>query len=289
MNEIRLCIIILNWNSSADTNRAISSLGDCDWAVTVVDNASNDPNEMAIILEAHPGATVLQTGQNLGYAGGMNVGLKWALANDFSHALLLNPDTLPSVSVIESMIQQSGDCAVVGTAQVTEDLSPYVSAALLKGSKPIPFTCATGCGQGHDIDIASGAALLLELNKAEQLDFIDEHFFHYKEEFDYCYRVGASGGKIRYSCGVPLIHKRGGSLPGTSPTAQYYSYRNELLFLRKHFGPLGWVSGLGLFRNALLSIVKSPGVATSVIKGLYHGLRGISGPVSSLKRVGASN
>lgn len=289
MSDMRLCIVILNWNSSQDTIRAIRSLGECDWDITVVDNASSDPQEVAVIQAAHPKTSFLQTGKNLGYAGGMNAGLKWALENGYSHALLLNPDTLPSASVINSMIQQANGYAVVGTAQVTEDLSPYVSAALLRGRKPVPFACTRQCGQGHDIDIASGAALLLDLNTAEQLDFIDEDFFHYKEEFDYCYRVRASGGKIRYSCGAPLIHKRGGSLPGSSPMALYYSYRNELLFLRKHFGPLGWLSGLGLFRNAFMSILKSPKAAASVVSGLNHGLRGISGPLSALRKIGASN
>lgn len=284
MKNVRLCLIILNWNSYKDTLQAIESLADCEWAITVVDNASSDPLEAETIRRTHPQVTVLETTRNLGYAGGMNVGLKWAAANGFSHTVLLNPDTLPSIMVIASMLRLSNGYAVVGTAQVTEELIPYVSAAHLQGRKPVPFTCESACGEGHDVDIVSGAAILIELRTAEQLGFIDEKFFHYKEEFDYCYRVGLSGKKLRYSCGAALIHRRGGSLSGTSPTAVYYSYRNELLFLRKHFGRFGWLSGLGLFRNALLTLLKSPAVSYSVVKGLSHGLRGVYGPTASLKK-----
>jgi GT2 family glycosyltransferase len=289
MKDVRLCIVILNWNSCKDTLQAIESLTGCEWAITVVDNASSNPQEAETIRRVHPDVTVLQTIKNLGYAGGMNVGLKWAAANGFTHAVLLNPDTLPTITVIESMIRLSAGYAVVGTAQVTEDLIPYVSAAHLQGRKPVPFMCESACGEGHDVDVVSGAAILVELNIAEQLNFIDEEFFHYKEEFDYCYRVGLSGGKLRYSCGAALIHRRGGSLPGASPMAVYYSYRNELLFLRKHFGRFGWLSGLGIFRNALQTLLESPDVSFAVLKGLSHGLRGISGPTASLKSAGGLN
>lgn len=286
VTDMRLCIIILNWNSLQDTLLAIKSLEGCEWPIIVIDNASTNPLEAVAIRQQHPDIAVLETAENLGYAGGMNVGLKWTVANGFTHALLLNPDTLPSIAVIDSMVRISDGCAVVGTAQVTDDSKSYVSAAYLTGRKPMPFTCASSCGQGHDVDIVSGAALLLELEAAEQLSFLDEEFFHYKEEYDYCYRVGLSGRKIRYSCGVALIHRRGGSLPGASPTALYYSYRNELLFLRKHFGKLGWLSGLGVFRNALLKLSRSPEVRFAVLSGLVHGMRGVSGPAASLKLAG---
>lgn len=288
MSDIRLCIIILNWNSLEDTLRAINSLKGCAWPITVVDNASDNPLESEIIQQSNPSLTVLESSRNLGYAGGMNIGLKWTVANGFSHAVLLNPDTLPSINVIESMVKLSPGSAVVGTAQVTDDLSSYVSAAHLRGRKPMAFTCETHCGKGHDVDIVSGAAILLELDAAKQIDYFDEDFFHYKEEYDYCYRIGLLGRKLKYSCGVALIHRRGGSLPGSSPTAMYYSYRNELLFLRKHFGKLGWLSGLGLFRNALLSLSGSSEVSFAVLKGLMHGLRGISGPMALLKRESTS-
>lgn len=283
MNNAKVCIIILNWNSCSDTIKAIELLGESQWHITVVDNASGDPTEARTIELAHPGTTVLRSTSNLGYAGGMNLGLRWAYSNGFTHAILLNPDTRPSTEVLEAMIQHSEGYAVVGTAQVTENLESYVSAAQLNGSKPFPFVCETACGRGHDVDIVSGAGILVELYTAEELGYIDENFFHYKEEFDYCYRVKMSGRKIFYSCGVPLIHRRGGSLPGSSPSALYYSYRNELLFLRKHQGRCGWISGLGIFRNAIVAILKNPSSAPAILRGLFHGIRGISGPLFSLK------
>jgi GT2 family glycosyltransferase len=283
----RLCIIILNWNSIEDTLRVLSILSGSSWDTCVVDNGSSNDQEANTIARQWSKTRVLETDRNLGYAGGMNVGMNWALTEGYTHALLLNPDTIPNANVIDAMLDLSDACAVVGTAQVTEDLVPYVSAASLNGRKPIPFECQTSCGLGHEVDIVSGAGILVDLNVAKLLDFMDERYFHYKEEFDFCFRVNAFGGKVRYNCGSPLIHRRGGSLPGTSPAAMYYSYRNELLFLRKHFGSLGWLSGLGVFRNGLLAMLRSPKSSFAILRGLLHGIRGVSGPVDNLSYPGS--
>ncbi|GAA1789468.1 hypothetical protein GCM10009712_41060 [Pseudarthrobacter sulfonivorans] len=249
-----------------------------------MDNGSDDATELAPLRQSYPEVHIIETGQNLGYAGGMNTGMKWALTDGFTHALLLNPDTTPSIDVVENMLNLADGCAVVGTVQVTEDRVPYLSAATLLGKKKVvPFDCPTSCGQGHDVDIVSGAGMMIELTTAESLGYIDERFFHYKEEFDYCYRVTSSGGRIRFHCGSPLIHRCGGSLPTSSPTALYYSFRNELLFLRKHFGLFASVSALGIYRKALRSIIQSPSSTVPVFRGIAHGVRGITGPLSNLE------
>lgn len=274
----RKCVLILNWNSYEDTICAIELLGGCNWPIVIVDNASHGI-DVRMIRDRFPHIPVIENDKNLGYAGGMNVGMKWALAEGFTHALLLNPDTLPTLNVIEAMDSLSTDAAIVGTAQVTSDLKSYVSAAMLDGRKPRSFRCESGCGSGHDVDIVSGAALLIHLEAAQAVNYMDERFFHYKEEFDFCYRITATGRKIVYSCSPALVHKQGGSLSTTSNAAVYYWYRNEILFLQKHFGPFGWLSGLGIFRNAFQTIWSSRSTWPSAMKGVLHGLEGVTGPI----------
>lgn len=290
MTTKKLCIVILNWNSVADSLRAVGLLRSSPWTICVVDNGSTDVSEVELLKMSYPDINVVETGQNLGYAGGMNKGMKWALSRGFTHALLLNPDTTPTLDVVENMLSLADDCAVVGTAQVTEDHIPYLSAATLRGKKKVlPFNCPTSCGQGHDVDIVSGAGMLIELETASSLGFIDERFFHYKEEFDYCYRVTSSGGKIRFNCGTPLVHRCGGSLATSSPTAMYYSFRNEILFLLKHFGPFAPLSAIGIYRKALKTIVHSPRNGVAISRGIAHGLRGVTGPLSKLSTGGRTN
>lgn len=275
---LRKCVLILNWNSYKDTIIAIDSLRGFPWPVAVIDNASRGTLDVNEIRGRFPDITLIENEENLGYAGGMNVGMRWANSEGFTHALLLNPDTLPTVEVMQAMDALSPNAAIVGTAQVTSDLKPYVSAAMMDGRKPRSFTCDDNCGLGHDVDIVSGAALLVELETAESVNYIDERFFHYKEEFDFCYRVRLAGGNILYSCDPKLVHKQGGSLSTTSPGAAYYWYRNEILFLKKHFGSFGWLSGLGIIRNAMLTLRRAPLTWTSAMRGVFHGIRGITGP-----------
>lgn len=283
MSGKRLCIVVLNWNSIDDALRAIDLLISSPWQICLVDNGSYNTAEPRIVRERFPGVHTLETGSNLGYAGGMNVGMRWALSYGFTHCLLLNPDTTPTVRVVQDMLNLVDNCAVVGTAQVTENHEPYISAAMLRGKKVAPFQCSLSCGLGHEVDIVSGAGIMVDLALAETVGYMDERFFHYKEEFDFCYRISQRGLKLRFNCAEPLIHRRGGSLAGSSPSAMYYSYRNELLFRKKHFGPLAWLSSLGLFRNAVLASLKSPHNIHAIVRGLVHGARGVTGPLSDLK------
>ncbi|HVY61570.1 MAG TPA: glycosyltransferase family 2 protein, partial [Planctomycetota bacterium] len=88
--------VVLTWNGREDTLRCLETLrgelapGD---AVVVVDNASSD-GTAAAVRAAHPWATLLETGANLGFAGGNNVGLRWALERPFDWIFILNNDTL---------------------------------------------------------------------------------------------------------------------------------------------------------------------------------------------------
>lgn len=273
--------IIVNWNCSEDTLRAGQALTDMGLDLVVVDNNSTELGEVQRLSTALQAARILKLPENVGYAGGVNAGMQLGLESGYSHALLLNPDTLPTQSVVESMVGLAADASIVGTAQVSEvdgRWTSYVSAAILDGRKPRPFQCRTACGAGHSVDIVSGAALLINLADAASIGFMDESFFHYKEEYDFCYRAKAKGMKILYSCSPALKHERGGSLPGASPRAQYFKYRNEISFLQKTFGPFGWVSGLGIFRDAAALAWSRPRLTPHLLRGLVHGLARVSGP-----------
>jgi GT2 family glycosyltransferase len=88
------------------------------------------------------------------------------------------------------------------------------------------------------VDVVSGATLVLELETAIRLGGLDESFFHYAEEVDYCLRVRRTGGRILWSCSTVVPHAVGGSMAHTSASAHYYTARNKLLLARKHDVPL---------------------------------------------------
>ena len=88
----KISVIILNWNGKEDTLECLASVKQLDYSnykIVLVDNGSVDDSVDAILTQ-HPDITVLQTGVNLGYAGGNNVGIRWALKQGTDYILLLN-------------------------------------------------------------------------------------------------------------------------------------------------------------------------------------------------------
>ena len=105
--EPSVFIVVLNWNGRADTLtclRSLQALADKRTRVLVVDNGSTD-GSVAAILAAHPEVPVIETGRNLGYAGGNNVGVRHAIAEGADFVLVLNNDTVCAPDMIDRLLQ----------------------------------------------------------------------------------------------------------------------------------------------------------------------------------------
>ena len=105
----KVTVIILNWNGKEDTLECLASVKKIDYSnfeIVLVDNGSVDDSVEAV-SEHYPDVTLLQTGDNLGYAGGNNVGIRYALDNKAEYVLLLNNDTVVDVQLINAFIVAS--------------------------------------------------------------------------------------------------------------------------------------------------------------------------------------
>ena len=103
----RICIILLNWNGKKDTLECIESLIRVEYSrftVIVVDNGSTD-GSVAAIRAAYPHIPIFETKENLGFAGGNNVGISWALSKPFQWIFLLNNDTTVDPSCLKALMQ----------------------------------------------------------------------------------------------------------------------------------------------------------------------------------------
>lgn len=272
-------VVIVNWNCLGDVIRCVQSLRDV--PVIVVDNASDDQQEASRAVTAQ-GAQFIANERNLGFGGGMNVGMKYARDHGFTHALMLNPDTYPDANMVRVLLEELGDAAVIGVEQHYRspdghDLGAYPSAALMRGPRPIVLTIPPESTQ--TADIVTGAAILVELGWAERVGFIDTDYFHYKEEFDFVFRIGRLGGQVLYTSRVVLMHRAGGSLPTTSPRAEYYRARNEVLFVRKAFGLASLLRIPGFWLDCFRRGKQSPAHRVAIRDGLLAGLRRERGPM----------
>ncbi|MBO0869918.1 MAG: glycosyltransferase family 2 protein [Micromonosporaceae bacterium] len=284
--------VILNWNCAEQTLRCLRAVraGEVVPEVLLVDNGSTDDS-----LSTMDGqAPVLALEHNLGYAGGMNAGIRVAAQRGIDRVWLLNADCVPAPGALSTQLGYADQFAVSVPAQVASadpadpQPQPYLVAAMLPKGKVAPVICP-GCPAGaHEVDVVTGTGLLLRVDWATRVGLFDERFFHYKEEFDLVRRITLAGGRAGLVCAARVWHQRGGSLALSSPRALYYHHRNEVLYVRKHYPhpvrrllrePVHYKNlatlALGLLAGARPRRLRS----LAGLAGYRDGLRGVHGPI----------
>ena len=256
-----LALVILNWNNPLDTVNCLGSLArisTLDVETIVVDNGSTD-DSVAIIQRQHPACTLLQTGTNLGYAGGNNFGIRYALKSGAEFVMILNNDVIVSPDFLTPLLaalRAQPDVGIV--TPLVADTEP-IDRIWALGSRVdwrtgqvyrihAGETVATYCNAPpFDIEIASGAAMLIRRSVLEQVGLLDELFFLYYEETDWCLTVREQGYRILAVPQSVIWHKVSATLGTVSPVIDYYMLRNQLRFIarRQH----GWPRARLLIRT----------------------------------------
>lgn len=241
-----VAIIILNWNNAADTLDCLKSVFELDYPnfnVLIVDNGSTD-DSVAQIRERYPDLDILPTGENLGYAGGNNAGIREALESGAEYVWILNDDTTVGRDSLSSLIEAAALHQNVGFAgplvRLREEPDHILSAGGFFDQGMAP--CQRGLGEldtgqyphPEAVDFLSGCALLASRQVIEAVGLLDGSFFAYGEEVDWCYR-GALAGFISLMVPAAIVwHPDTRSRDENSPRVTYYISRNRLLFLHKH-------------------------------------------------------
>lgn len=240
--------VVLNWNNPGDTLDCLRSLersGVLD-AVVVVDNGSTD-NSVAEIKAQYPDITILATGANLGYAGGNNVGIRYALDIGVELIGILNNDVVVEPSFVESLLgvfQQQPEVGIV-TPLVAEKVNDGQVWAL---GSAVNWRTGTVTRQNagesisawlkrppFQVEVASGAAMLVRREVFARVGLFDESFFLYYEETDWCLRAGRAGFRIMAVPFSIVWHKVSATLGPSSPVIDYYMLRNHLRLINHHW------------------------------------------------------
>jgi GT2 family glycosyltransferase len=242
-------IVVLNWNGLTDTLECVRSLARLEYSNThilVVDNGSRN-EEAARIEAALPAVTVMRYSENLGYAGGNNCGIRFALGQGADYIWLLNNDTTVSSTCLTELISAGEQRPDVGL------LSPVVykhgseceirfSGAILDRRREEHQTLRAV----DDMETASkkgpillfGTALILKRKAVDAVGLLDERYFAYHEDVDYCLRVLAAGLRTLVVPKAKVYHKVGRSLGPESPIREYLLVRNQYLLRSSHLA--GW-------------------------------------------------
>lgn len=247
-----VAIVILNWNNPDDTLACLRSVMALDYPadrllVIVVDNGSRNGSG-AQIRAAYPKLTILIPGANLGYAGGNNVGIRDALATGANYIWLLNDDVVVAPESLSTLVQvavQTPEAACLGPIVLTKESPNHILSAgglLVNGWEPVHLgigELVTGIsGNVADVDFLSGCALFINALALREIGLLDEDFFVYHEDVEWCYRARRAGWRVLSVLDAKVWHPDTGVRDQESSLVTYYAARNHLLFLRKHH--IGW-------------------------------------------------
>ena len=256
-----VAIIVLNWNGKEDTLECLASIRQLayqNYKAIVVDNGSTD-DSVAAIRAMFPEFTVLETHENLGYAGGNNVGIRQALVHEAEFILVLNNDTVVSPQLLNKLVSgaaQHPDAGILGARLLYHDRPEFVWFDSARWNASL--NCFEYPGQNenvsslnltdHETDYVCGAALFVRAKTVRQIGLMDERYFLVWEEVDWCYRARGAGWRCIVVPQAEIWHKVGVSFGGEdSPLRTYFSNRNSLLWYSRHAGVRGWLRLLGKY------------------------------------------
>jgi len=242
--------VILNTNRCVDTLEALASLENSTYknhSVIVLDNASTDHSVESIGKE-FPEVEIIQLTENLGYAGNNNVGIEAALEKGAEWIFVLNEDTILAENCISSLIdigESDGGIGIVGPMVYHHSEPDVIQSA---GGSLGRYWQSQHLGQNEkdvgqfphskDVEWISGCAIMVRRAVIESVGALDERFFYYWEETEWCLRASRDGWRIVFVPQAKLWHKGVQKDYQPNPSVTYYSTRNRLLLLAKHKAPI---------------------------------------------------
>lgn len=248
-NEV--CIIVLNWNGKEDTSLCLKSIEEAhfDGEVVIVDNGSTDGSQE--YFKTHfSKATLIETGENLGYAGGNNVGIEYGLKKGYPYFLILNNDTTVDPHIINNFLKTAAahpeGGIFGGKIYLMEDRTRFDHFGGMWDKRRIHLNM-TGFREVDDgksweapfpLDYVTGAALFVRREVFETIGLMDPRYFLYWEETDFCFHARKAGFHILTAPQAILWHKVSASFTGGKPHSTYFFWRNRLLWVERNFSGL---------------------------------------------------
>ena len=248
-----LSIIIVSFNARGDLERCLESLHTPPPAraheILVVDNGSTDGSADA--ARRWPGVRVIEAGSNRGFAAANNIGIR---ASRGSALLLLNPDTVappgaidrlvdlldarPDVSVIGPRLVDALGRAELSFGSMISPWAEFFQKRLVSGADRGDATMAARVeamtSREQRPDWVSGACLLVRRGDAEAAGLLDERFFMYTEDVDFCAAIRRRGGRILFTPAIEIVHARGRSAAAAPAATQAAYRRSQMAFYQKH-------------------------------------------------------
>ena len=241
----KVFIIILNWNNWPDTLECLESLKNNDYPnyqVVIIDNGSKEKPQAP-----NPEIKIIYNKENLGFAGGNNVGVKYALEKEADYVLLLNNDTLVKQDFLSKLIEvgeKDKKFGLLGPKIYFADQKEKIwfaggqvnwlyNKGTMRGYNEIDIG-QYDSSEIQETDYITGCCLLIKRAVIEKIGLMPEDYFLYYEDTDWSLAAQKAGFKCIFVYGAKIWHKGSKSSIEGSPSYIYYHIRNGLMMAQKY-------------------------------------------------------
>jgi N-acetylglucosaminyl-diphospho-decaprenol L-rhamnosyltransferase len=274
-----LSVAIVNWNTRGLLAECLASIyqhpPDCAFDIWVVDNASTD-GSVEMLAEKYPAVHAVANAENVGFARANNQAIALSTGR---YVLLFNSDaaaTPGSLGALVSLAQVQPRAAIVGARLLNPD------GSFQAGGTPFPtlwreLLILSGAGRlffgrwypsagsqvelgPHRVDYVEGACLLVRREAIQAVGGMDEGYFMYAEEVDWCMAMKCAGWQVWYQPEARIIHHGGASSRSRRPQREADLYRSRVRFFRKWYG----AGAARLLKVLILSFTAVKGVSAGL-------------------------
>ncbi len=267
MTSPRTLAIVVNWNGAGVLEKTIESLCPSGSAaggdILIVDNASTDGSAEAAVWR-FPGVELIRLPENRGFAGGHNEGLRRAIAGSYDYALLLNNDITLEAGALESLLQaaeQDPLSAILAPSVWRADDSRRMDVAwgnilfhhVIVQMKAVNRIPAAEHLRKREADCVFGSVLLVRMTAVQKAGLLDERYWMFLEEVEFCRRMRQWGYRILYLPEARAVHIGGHSIKKASAQRLklYLIRRNSVLFMKRYAGWKHWLWYLACVAGSL--------------------------------------
>lgn len=239
-NPAVTCVIV-NWNRARDTVECLTALKQSTYrnlTTVLVDNGSRD-DSVARVRAAHPDVAVIEAGNNLGYAGGNNLGIRHALAGNADYVWLLNNDTRPDRDALSKLVAKAQTDRRLGAVASICYYADTPSAVQIWAGGRVNLligyihnsTAPREDGWFHSLN---GTSMLIARRAIEDVGLLDEGFFLYWEDTEFCLRLRKTGWRLAAAPESRILHQVSASTGGNRKVVDRYLTASGLRLLRLH-------------------------------------------------------
>lgn len=239
--KYKVGIVLVNYNGAHDTIDCVNSIKESsyiNYKVYVVDNGSNNADKQ-LLEKIKKDVNLIESNKNLGFSGGNNYGISFAIEDECDYILLLNNDTIIEKNMLNHMINTIQKHSDVGVLGCRIHYFNDKNSVWFAGGKIVDFMGTTRhcmkVKSGFEyVSFVTGCCMLIPREVIQNCGGLSERYFLYYEDADFCKKIVRNGWRLAVDLDAVIYHKVSSSTKEYSDNYFYYMIRNRFLFIKNN-------------------------------------------------------